>query len=478
MDLSALQEHVEEALQRHHVAGASVAIYHAGTFKGASVGLVNVTTGVEVTNDAIMHIGSIAKIFTTTLIMQLVDEGSVNLDNCISQYLPNLRLKDSEALKHITIKMLLNHTSGIDGDVQPDYGHDEETIEKAIARFCNVGQIHSPGAECSYCNGGFVIAGYLAQRLTGKSWYDLIRERIYRPLGMGHAVTLPEEALLYRASVGHHFDAKSKHQVRTSFSLLPLSFSPGGTTLMMSATDLITFARAHLADGVGSNNIRILSERSARAMRQQTVRRAKGDSTLGFGLGWQVLDHGVLGHSGGAPGVFSMLYIHPTKDFAAAVLTNSEHGRNLVDDLMKSLFEELIGSSSPYIPEMNVPRQSGLNIDVDRYLGTYENVLSRYEVSTLPEGLGISMCFKFPLYDSSKTEKTPIAPLLHLGGDEFLLQPTEAHAGASLSAAKSTRVAFKTQDIHGQMQHLSVPDGRPEGRLYRRTVWNTGEKSS
>jgi CubicO group peptidase (beta-lactamase class C family) len=466
MDFSRLQEKLEEALQHHQVVGASVALYHKGAFKAASAGVVNVATGVALTHDTVMHIGSIAKVFTTTVIMQLVDEGCVHLDDLVIRYLPNLRLQDHEALQKITVEMLLNHSSGIDGDVQPDYGHDEETIDKAINRFAGLRQIHDPGVECSYCNGGFVILGHLAQCLTGKSWYELIKERIYRPLGMHHAVTLPEEALLYRASIGHYLNAATGRQVHTSVSLLPLSFAPGGTTLMMSATDLITFARTHLADGIGPNKCRILSERSAHAMRLQTVHRGIDEWPPGFGLGWMVLNHGLLGHSGGAPGVFSMLYLHPKKDFAAALLTNSEHGRVLTDDLLGPAFEELCGTRLLHVQQPDIGFRNGDDLEPGRYVGTYENVLSRYEISRLPSGLGISMCFRFRLYDTSKTEMTPVVPLQPLGRHNFIFKATDAHAGALLSAGKAIRVVFKTPDIAGQMQHISLPDGR----LYRRQV--------
>jgi CubicO group peptidase (beta-lactamase class C family) len=471
MDLSRLQEKLEESLQRHHVVGASLAVYHNGAFKAASAGLVNAGTRVALTDDTVMHIGSIAKIFTTTLIMQLVDESRVHLDDPVIRYLPDLRLQDHDALHKITVQMLLNHTSGIDGDVQPDHGHDEETIDKAIDRFAVLGQIHDPGVECSYCNGGFVILGHLAQRLTGKSWYDLIKERIYRPLGMHHAVTLPEEALLYRASVGHYLNEATGRQARTSFSLLPLSFAPGGTTLMMSATDLVTFARTHLADGIGPNQCRIISARSAHAMRLQTVHRGIDEWPPGFGLGWMVLDYGLLGHSGGAPGVFSMLYLHPKRDFAAALLTNSEHGRVLIDDLLGPSFEELFGTRLGYAKQPDIEPPNTEDVDPRRYVGTYQNILSRYEVSMLPNGLGISMCFRFRLYDSSKTEMTSVVPLQPLGRHNFLFHPTDAHAGALLSAGKSIRVLFKTPDLTGQMQHISLPDGR----LYRRRVPKSGE---
>ena len=307
MNLTNLQTQLEEALHDYHVAGASIAVFHQGHLTTASAGIANITTGVEITDNTVMHIGSIAKIFTTTLIMQLVDEGRVNLDDLVLQHLPELKLKDDNALKRITIKMLLNHTSGIDADMLPDQGHDQETIEKAVVRFADLGQIHEPGTNYSYCNGAMVIAGYLAQRVTSRSWYDLIKEKIYVPLDMRHAVTLPEEALLYRTSVGHHLDQKTNTQIRTSFSLQPISFSPGGTTLMMSAQDLVTFARAHIGDGIGANGIPILSKSSARSMRQQTVMGEKKGFASAIGLGWMLFENGVVGHGGGAPGVASML---------------------------------------------------------------------------------------------------------------------------------------------------------------------------
>src|SRR5262249_43928224 len=161
--------------------------------------------------------------------------------------------------------------------------------------------VHDPGAEFSYCNGGFVIAGYLVQRLTRTSWYDLVRDRIYTPLGMHHSVTLPEEALLHRTSVGHFLDPKTLVPVRTSRCLLPLGFSPGGTTLMMSASDLLTFAQTHIHDGICVNGARILSEQSARSMRRQTVCCRKPAFAQGVGLAWMLFTDGGLGHGGGAP---------------------------------------------------------------------------------------------------------------------------------------------------------------------------------
>ena len=466
LDLMTLQTDLEQALHNHHVAGASIAVFHKGELSTASAGITNVVSGVEITDDTVMHIGSIAKIFTATLIMQLVDEDLLNLNDTILQHLPELKIKDKEALQHITVKMLLNHTSGIDGDVQPDYGHDEETIEKAIVRFSELGQIHDPGAEMSYCNGAFVIAGYLAQKITGKSWYDLIKEKIYAPLDMQNAVTLPEEALLHRTSVGHHYDEKTKTQTRTSFSLLPLSFSPGGTTLMMSAQDLLTFARAHIANGLGPNGIRILSEESAIAMRKQTILCDKKGFSEGIGLGWMLFENEVIGHGGGAPGVVSMLYLCPEKNFAAAILTNSEHSMALINDFMGSWLRRLTGGVSLYGASAGELQEiKDEDVDFNRYVGIYENVMMRYEISALPEGLGISMHYKFSLYDSSKTKPAPVARLFPLGGDDFFMTQRNENTDASLMTIGVKIFSFRNLDVSNCFMHLSAANGR----LYRRT---------
>jgi len=92
-----LQTSLARSLPRHNVPGASVAVFQDGTWTAAAAGIANVTTGVEVTEETVMSIGSIAKVFTATLVMQLVDEGKVSLDEPIARYLPDLRLGEHTA---------------------------------------------------------------------------------------------------------------------------------------------------------------------------------------------------------------------------------------------------------------------------------------------------------------------------------------------------------------------------------------------
>ena len=192
-------------------------------------------------------------------------------------------------------------TCGIDGKYFPDAGPDEQRIEDVIPLIARQGQIHAPGAELSYCNSGAVLAGYLAQRLLGKSWYTLIEERIFKPLELQHSVVQPADALLHRATVGHFLNTDGTN-ARTSFAFLNPSFAPAGATAMLAAKDVATFALAHVNDGVGTNGHRLLSAASARRMRRQTAT-WRGVGGGGFGLGWMTMDRGIVGHDGGGPGM-------------------------------------------------------------------------------------------------------------------------------------------------------------------------------
>ena len=122
--------------------------------------------------------------------------------------------------------MLLNHTSGIDGIFIPDHGPDQERIVDPLARCADLGQLHPPGGGPSYSNMAVVVAGVPGQKVRGKSWYTLIKERIYEPLGMRHALADLTDLPRFRVSVGDLTDPTTGRMVQTTRPSLPLSFAP------------------------------------------------------------------------------------------------------------------------------------------------------------------------------------------------------------------------------------------------------------
>src|SRR3954449_3343841 len=203
LDMTRWQDRLALLAGKHGVPGATLAILDGEEVGEAAYGVLNIRTGVEVTPDALFQIGSITKVWTATLVMQLVDEGKLDLDAPVVTYLPDFTVADPEVTCSVTTRHLLAHTSGIDGDLFLDTGRGDECIEKYVAACADLGQNHPLGATMSYCNSGYTVLGRLIEVLRGSTWDTVLRERLFAPLVLSTAGTLPEEALLHRAAVGH-----------------------------------------------------------------------------------------------------------------------------------------------------------------------------------------------------------------------------------------------------------------------------------
>ena len=125
--------------ERHKVPGASLGILRLGRegredeVIAAAYGYANFPAKIEATTDTLFQIGSMSKVWTATLAMQLVDEGKLDLDAPVAEVLPELRLADAEVAKTVTMRHLLAHISGIDGDVFTDTGRGDDCLEKYVA---------------------------------------------------------------------------------------------------------------------------------------------------------------------------------------------------------------------------------------------------------------------------------------------------------------------------------------------------------
>ena len=247
-----LHDRLTALAEKYGVVGASVAVAVGDTTTLAATGVLNTRTGSPVTTDSVFQIGSITKVWTATLVMQLVDDGLVDIDVPLVTYLPDFRVLDERITAGVTARHLLNHTSGIGGDFFPDTGRGDDCVERYVAAMADLAASHPVGATMSYCNAGFVLLGRLIEVVRGQSWDEVIRERLFAPLGLTSAGTLPEEALLWGAAAGH-FGTEVTDQWG-----LPRAIGPAGL-VQARASDLLAFARLHLADGVTADGERVLS---------------------------------------------------------------------------------------------------------------------------------------------------------------------------------------------------------------------------
>jgi CubicO group peptidase (beta-lactamase class C family) len=372
------------------VPGATLAVRRTGAGADELVelatGVLNRATGVPVTPDSVFQIGSITKVWTTTLVMQLVDEGRLDLDAPLVEVLPDLQLGDPDVAKRVTMRHLLTHTSGIDGDVLTDTGRGDDCLERYVAALADVGQSHPLGATFSYCNSGFALAGRVVEVLTGQTWDAALRERVIGPLGLTHTSTLPEEAVLHRVAVGHVAAEPGADPDPVTSWLLPRSLGPAGL-VNSTAAELTAFAALHLRDGLTADGARLLSAAAAGEMRSRQVdlpAHSIGDS---WGLGWIRHDRDggeVLGHDGGTLGQAAFLRVLPAQGLAIALLTNGGDVLGLSADLLGELLGELAGITPP--PPLEPPARTPA-VDPARYVGSYRRSSVAIEVVATDGGL-------------------------------------------------------------------------------------------
>jgi len=413
------QERLALLAEKHGVPGAVLGILADGEVTEAAYGVLNKRTGVEVTTDSVFQIGSITKVWTGTLIMQLVDEGKLDLDRPVVDYLPEFKVADPDVTARVTTRHLLTHTSGIDGDLFLDTGRGDDNIAKYVAACADLKQNHPLGATMSYCNSGYTVLGRIIEVLHGKTWDEVLRERLFVPLGLTSAGTLPEEALLHSAAVGHVTPPGGEIQVAPVWGIFR-SAGPAGL-IHATAREVLEFAQMHLRDGVTGDGTRILSEQSARAMREPQV--AVPDTyTLGshWGLSWILMTWDgkeVYGHDGNTIGQSACLRIVPEAGVAVTLLMNGGHGRDLFLDLYNEILSELAGVSLP--PRLEPPA-TPVSIPLEKYAGRYERVSVETTIEVDGDRLKATMKSTGELAETLGRDEPPALTVVPVAEDLFV----------------------------------------------------------
>ncbi|HUD39438.1 MAG TPA: serine hydrolase domain-containing protein [Streptosporangiaceae bacterium] len=440
------------------VPGAVLGIWADGQQTLACAGVLSTVTGVPVTSDSVFQLGSITKPWTATMIMQLAEEGKLSLDSTVAQLLPGLKVGVTDVSEVVTIRQLLTHTSGIDGDIFTDTGRGDDCIERYMALLADAGLTYPPGAAYSYSNSGFVLLGRIIEVLDGRVWDESLRQRLIGPLGLASTVTLPEEAILRRAAVGHREHPRELDPV--SSWMLARALGPAGL-ITASAADVLAFARMHLDGGIGGDGVRVLSEDSAAAMRQPQARiPTAGHAADWVGLPWRLRQWGdrqLFGHDGSTIGQTAYLRIEPDSGIAVCLLTNAADSQNLYRAVFSEVFGELLGVTPPADPE---PVSGPAGADYSRHAGRYERVSRRYDIFGRASGLRavFETTGQLAALRESQTEELDLYPS-DASGENFVCRSHDAEPWTSVSfgtLADGTaylysggRVTRRTGDVTG-----------------------------
>ncbi|HET7014620.1 MAG TPA: serine hydrolase domain-containing protein [Streptosporangiaceae bacterium] len=418
-------DRLAEHAKATHVQGATLAFWVDGQQHLAATGVLSAATGVPVTADSLFQIGSITKTWTATMIMQLIDEGKLSLDTTVAQVLPGLRrLGAADIAGQVTVRHLLTHTSGLDGDIFTDVGRGDDCVQRYVEDLLpDAAQVFPVGAAYSYCNSGYVLLGRIIEVLDDRIWDASLRHRLIEPLGLTQTVTLPEEAIMHRAAVGHRDRPRDDEPVPVWG--LPRACGPAGT-MIASAADVVTFARMHLADGLADDGTRVLSAPAAISMRQPLVKipGISADVTE-VGLSWRLSDwdgRRIYGHGGATLGQNAYLNIDPQARVIACLLTNASDGSELCKRVFSEIFESCGGARMPDGPG---PADGALlaQTELARHVGRYERSGSRMDFDVRDGRLHLVLTTTGQLAESreAEPEELDLYPA-DASGDNFVLR--------------------------------------------------------
>ena len=394
-----LREQIAAFCEASKLPGYLAGVYHNGDQTVVAHGVANVVTGARMHEDTGFLFGSVTKLLTSTLVLQQVERGAIDLDERVIKYLPDFKLTTPGTAEKIRIRNLLTHTNGIDADLffLDVKGRDAlKAFVEGLGQYC--GALFEADKYISYSNGGMIVAGRILEVVTGMSYHDLLKREVYAPIGMENSCTSPEEAILRSTAVGHFPDPATKGARRTSMFMLPESWAPAGSTPIGTIHDLLAFTRTLLSNGVSPLGKRVLSHESTASM-QSVQYDMKSPNISLMGLGCPLLSFGkttVLSISGASPGGMAVVAIVPEHDFAFAAFGNDSRAIMLHDQLMLWLIREHLKLEVPDLISKTVPVD-----DLTPYAGTYRSNQLRVDVSIVDGQLEENMTYE-PIDGSQK----------------------------------------------------------------------------
>jgi CubicO group peptidase (beta-lactamase class C family) len=317
-------------MEEYHIAGAAVAVVKDGKlFFAKGYGYADLEKGIPVDPEkTIFAVGSVSKVFTWTAVMQLVEQGKLDLDADVNTYL-DFRIPDTYP-GPITLKHLMTHTSGFEqrllGSLVSD-PNDLMPVREGLISYMPA-RVRPPGEAAGYSNYNAMLAGYIVARVSGQPYDQYIQEHIFNPLGMVHSTAqwpMPPDLRPY-ASLGYAY-VDGAFQVFPDYTGQPAGLPSGA--VQASVTDMVRFMIAHLQGGSYSDaNIaeaRILKESTAKQMRGTLY--TPDPRLLGMAYGFfDYSDNGqrTLGHSGYFPPMRSELLLLPDQNLGVFVAYNRD----------------------------------------------------------------------------------------------------------------------------------------------------------
>ena len=374
-----LDDHLQTAMAEAMQPGlGAVVVQGDQVLLSKGYGLADRDSARAMTADTPIAIGSTTKGMTALAVMQLVEEGRVDLDAPVVTYLPDFTMAD-ERYTQITTRELLSMSAGLPANNALDGNQDPDGLERQVPKLADVQLHRDPGSGYEYANDGFNLAGLLVQRLSGEPYEQYITDHLFSSLGMNHSTFDAEQGSKWGMAQGY-----GHHRGRLVPLVTPLTrgYMPTGGA-MTSANDVSRYLRA-LLNGGALEDARVLSPESVNAMWTPTFR--TGDKTA-VGLGWMLED--VDGHAGwtwtGDIGTSSSVFlVIPDQHLGVAVMANYDTPATL-NQLVADLVTIALGGEPvqhPAPPDLTkLPEATPDRSAWDSYPGLYKAIGDTIRIS-------------------------------------------------------------------------------------------------
>ena len=336
-DFSKIENDIRAAIKNQLVPSVAIAVSKNGNIiYEKAFGLSDIENNVKATAFTSYQLASVSKPMTATGIMILKDQGLIDIESPVGSYISPLVFKSFDGnTNDVSLKHILNHTSGLGTYFQLDYkdeNHDYDDFETAFSKYGYI--FHSPGLIFEYSNLGYGLLNYIIEKKSEMSFANFMKKELFEPLGMLHSfVSKPEASDLIIA-----------RKYNSNLQLLPeISINTKGAgSIYSSAHDLLLFGMFHLKNTapklIDSNDIDLMHSYINKNSFYHYY-----DSTY-YGLGWYFKpnDNGcrIVWHEGGMMGASSMIKLIPDENIAIAVVlnvSNQQLCQQITDEIGKAV---------------------------------------------------------------------------------------------------------------------------------------------
>jgi len=354
-DFESVDAFIQTEMESIRLPGLALAIVHGDEIVYQKGYGIADPSGNPITPQTPFNIGSVSKAFTALTVMQLAEDGALELDAPAQRYLPWFHVADAEASTRITILDLLNHTSGIPTTAGNDYADKDDTSDQALEHrvraLSNVELDRPVGSNFEYSNANYDILGLIVQAVSGQPYEQVVRQNILIPLDMNNSFSSREEAIQHSAASGYRMWFGFPFPYSET---APRAHLPSGQQFS-SAEDLAHLLIAHLNSGNFQDNS-VLSPAWIESMQSTPV--SSGRDCATYSLHWSHnsrCDSSTLGLSGDTANFKARILVDKDENLAVIVLMNAQavgiNGprQDRIDDgVLDLLREQLPTSTSPH----------------------------------------------------------------------------------------------------------------------------------